>query len=66
MVTYDGGIVVLDASSLEVLADFELDGFNRLNSVGDGRHVGVSTSGGWALVDSPWRRGLQSSREPLA
>ncbi|MDR1387357.1 MAG: hypothetical protein LBJ44_07190 [Propionibacteriaceae bacterium] len=49
--TYDGGIVVLDATSLETLADIPLDGFNRLNSAGDGRHLVVSTSGGFRLLD---------------
>ncbi|TFV63715.1 UNVERIFIED_ORG: hypothetical protein E4P37_14150 [Bacillus sp. AZ43] len=49
--TYDGGIQVLDAQTLEVLADEELDGFNRLNPAGDGRHFLVSTSGGFQLLD---------------
>ncbi|TFV52148.1 hypothetical protein E4P43_07660 [Blastococcus sp. TF02A-35] len=49
--TYDGGIQVLDASTLEVLADEELDGFNRLNPAGDGRHFLVSTQGGFQLLD---------------
>lgn len=50
--TYDGGVLVVDATSLEPLSDFQLAGFNRLNSVGDERHVAVSTTGGWALVDT--------------
>lgn len=49
--TYDGGIQVLDAQTLEVLADEELDGFNRLNAAGDGRHFLVSTTGGFQLLD---------------
>ncbi len=49
--TYDGGIVVLDANSLETVANLELGGFNRLNPAGDGRHVAVSTAGGWAVLD---------------
>ncbi|RBY83258.1 zinc metallochaperone AztD [Blastococcus sp. TF02A-30] len=49
--TYDGGIQVLDATTLEVLADEPLDGFNRLNPVGDGRHFLVSTQGGFQLLD---------------
>ncbi len=49
--TYDGGIQVLDAQTLEVLADEELDGFNRLNPAGDGRHFLVSTTGGFQLLD---------------
>ncbi|GGA66290.1 hypothetical protein GCM10011490_16210 [Pseudoclavibacter endophyticus] len=51
-ITYDGGIVVLDAGSLETVGDVELDGFNRLNPAGDGRHILVSTTGGWAALDA--------------
>ncbi|WP_144276254.1 hypothetical protein [Demequina sp. NBRC 110053] len=50
--TYDGGIVVFDALSLEQVADIPLDGFNRLSDAGDGRHVAVSTTGGWAVLDA--------------
>lgn len=49
--TYDGGIQVLDATTLEVLADEPLEGFNRLNPAGDGRHFLVSTTGGFQLLD---------------
>lgn len=52
VITYDGGIAVLDANTLEEVAAFELDGFNRINSAGDDRHVAVSTTGGWAMVDA--------------
>lgn len=51
-VTYDGGIQVLDATTLEVVDDIELDGFNRLNGAGDGRHLLVSTSGGFHVLDA--------------
>ena len=50
--TYNGGILVLDANSGDELADLPLDGFNRLNVAGDGRHVMVSTAGGWAALDA--------------
>ncbi|WP_084079530.1 hypothetical protein [Demequina sp. NBRC 110057] len=50
--TYDGGIVVLDASTLETVSDIELAGFNRLNDAGDGRHVAVSTTGGFQILDA--------------
>lgn len=50
--TYDGGILVLDANTLETVADLPLAGFNRLGGVGDGRHVAVSTTGGWAILDA--------------
>lgn len=49
--TYDGGVQVLDATTLEVLADEDLGGFNRLNPAGDGRHFLVSTEGGFQLLD---------------
>jgi DNA-binding beta-propeller fold protein YncE len=49
--TYDGGIMVVDATSLEVVADLPIEGFNRVNPAGDGRHVYVSTTGGWAVLD---------------
>lgn len=41
--TYDGGIVVLDAETLEPVTDIPLEGFNRLNRLGDERNVVVST-----------------------
>lgn len=50
--TYDGGILTLDANTLEVIADEKLEGFNRVNPVGDGRHVVVSTSSGFQLFDA--------------
>lgn len=50
-VTYDGGIRVLDALSLEEVGDISLDGFNRLNPAGDGRHLLVSTTGGFQVLD---------------
>ncbi|WP_236683722.1 hypothetical protein [Demequina flava] len=56
--TYDGGIVVLDAASLEVVGDVAIDGFNRVSPAGDGRHVAVSTEGGWAILDAgTWSQG---------
>lgn len=50
--TYDGGVLVLDANGLDVVADLPLDGFNRLNPAGDGRHVFVSTAGGFRVLDT--------------
>ncbi|MDN4473842.1 hypothetical protein [Demequina zhanjiangensis] len=52
VMTYDGGIVVVDANSLELEADLELEGFNRINPLGDGRHVAVSTAGGFQVLDA--------------
>lgn len=51
VITYDGGLQVLDATTLETVSSIELDGFNRINSAGDGRSVMVSTSGGFQLLD---------------
>jgi len=50
-VTYDGGVLVLDADSGEVLADEALDGFLRVNPAGDDRHVFVSAAGGFTALD---------------
>jgi outer membrane protein assembly factor BamB len=52
VVTYDGGLQVIDALTLELVADLPLDGFNRINSAGDQRHVFVSTAGGFRLLDT--------------
>ncbi|MFW3172038.1 zinc metallochaperone AztD [Geodermatophilus sp. CPCC 206100] len=51
-ITYDGGVQVVDAATLEVLADEPLPGFSRLNPGGDGRHLLVSTQGGFRLLDA--------------
>ncbi|MUL43711.1 hypothetical protein FZ103_21520 [Streptomonospora sp. PA3] len=50
--TYDGGVYVIDGESLDVVADIPLKGFNRLNPAGDGRHVLVSTSTGFRVLDA--------------
>ncbi|GAB2633102.1 zinc metallochaperone AztD [Prescottella soli] len=50
--TYDGGILVLDAETLSVVGESEIDGFNRLNPAGDERHVIVSTEGGFRVLDT--------------
>ncbi len=52
VLSYDGGVVVLDARSLEEVADIPVDGFVRLNSAENGRHVLVSQSGGFAVLDA--------------
>lgn len=52
VLTYDGGLQVLDASTLETVADLPLDGFTRVNEAGDGRHVLVSTDEGFAVLDA--------------
>ncbi|SFB41125.1 hypothetical protein SAMN05216266_110140 [Amycolatopsis marina] len=50
--TYDGGILVLDGKTLDVVEDIPLAGFNRLNPAGDDRHVLVSTSTGFRVLDA--------------
>lgn len=50
-VTYDGGVQILDGSTLEALADFEQDGFLRVNAAGDGRHFFLSQGSGFQLID---------------
>ena len=50
--TYDGGIYVLDGTTLELVSDLPLEGFNRLNPAGDGQHVLVSTADGFRVLDT--------------
>ncbi|WP_432486571.1 zinc metallochaperone AztD [Kineococcus sp. SYSU DK018] len=50
--TYDGGVQVLDASTFEVVADLPVEGFNRLNPAGDGRHLLLSTTGAFQVLDA--------------
>ncbi|WP_043497642.1 zinc metallochaperone AztD [Georgenia sp. SUBG003] len=57
VLTHDGGIQVLDATTLEVVGEVELAGFNRLNGAGDGRHVLISTAGEFRALDTgTWAR----------
>lgn len=51
-VSYEGGIVVLDGDTLEVVADFDSEEFTRLNPAGDGRHVMVTMSEGFQVLDT--------------
>lgn len=51
-VTYDGGILVLDAGDLRQVADVPLPGFLRVNPAGDRRHVLVSTAEGFRVLDT--------------
>jgi len=50
--SYPGGILVLDGESLETVGDFSSEEFTRLNSAGDGRHVMVTTSTGFQVLDA--------------
>ncbi|MFV0306412.1 MAG: zinc metallochaperone AztD [Desertimonas sp.] len=51
-ITYDGGVQVLDAATLEVVGDHHRDGFLRVNAAGDGRHVLVTTEEGFQVLDA--------------
>ncbi|QDQ94789.1 hypothetical protein FND50_31085 [Rhodococcus sp. WB9] len=50
--SYDGGVLVLDAQSLDVVGSVEVDGFTRLNPAGDDRHVLVSTGNSFTALDT--------------
>lgn len=52
LLSYDGGVQVLDATTLEAVGDLPADGFLRLNPAGDGRHAFVSTGGGFQVLDA--------------
>lgn len=51
-ITHDGGIYVLDGNTLDVRHDVPLDGFNRVNPAGDGKHIAVSTEDGFEFLDA--------------
>ncbi|MGK5672189.1 zinc metallochaperone AztD [Micromonospora sp. URMC 106] len=52
MITYDGGIHVLDGETLKVAHTVALDGFNRVNPAGDDTGVIVSTEAGFQVLDA--------------
>ncbi|MEE3852577.1 zinc metallochaperone AztD [Gordonia sp. LSe1-13] len=55
--SYDGGILVLDAENLEQVADIPTEGFIRLNTADNGRNVFVSETGGFRVLDmGTWTR----------
>ncbi|MGY2066778.1 zinc metallochaperone AztD [Blastococcus sp. SYSU DS0619] len=59
--TYDGGVLVLDAATLDVVGDHALDGFLRINAAGDGRHALVTTDEGFQVLDAGvWTDGATS------
>lgn len=51
-VSYEGGILVLDGETLEVVADLDSEEFTRLNPAGDDRHVMVTVADGFQLLDT--------------
>lgn len=50
-VLHDGGVLVLDATSLDLVADVPVDDATRLAAAGDGRHVMLTTEGGFRVLD---------------
>ncbi|MEZ5211205.1 hypothetical protein [Gordonia sp. (in: high G+C Gram-positive bacteria)] len=52
VLTYDGGLNVIDAGTLDSVSDIPVDGFTRVNDAGNGRYVFVSTSNGFQLLDA--------------
>lgn len=50
--TYDGGLYVLDGTTLDVEQDIPLDGFLRVNPAGDDAHVLVTTDEGFRVLDA--------------
>ncbi|MDL9938185.1 zinc metallochaperone AztD [Gordonia sp. ABSL1-1] len=55
--SYDGGIIVVDAASMRQVADLPVEGFIRLNTAANGRHVFVSESDGFRVLDmGTWTR----------
>lgn len=59
-VAYEGGVLVLDGQTLETLADLPSEEFTRLNAAGDDRHVMVTTSEGFQVLDT----GAGTGEEP--
>lgn len=51
-VSYEGGILVLDGDTLDPVADLDAEEFTRLNPAGDGRHVMVTMSEGFQVLDT--------------
>lgn len=52
VLTHETGIAVLDAKTLKPVGSAQLEGFNRLNPAGDGRHVLVSTGDAFRVFDA--------------
>ncbi|PSK96662.1 hypothetical protein CLV30_12543 [Haloactinopolyspora alba] len=50
--TYDGGALVLDGETLDVLETFDAEGFTRVNPAGDGRHVLWSVGDAFRVIDT--------------
>jgi hypothetical protein len=51
VVTYDGGVAVLDGVSTEALGEFNAEGFVRVSEAGDGRHAFLAEGESFRLMD---------------
>lgn len=51
-VTHEGGVMVLDAETLQPAGDFDTEEFTRVNPAGDGRHVMLTTTEGFQVLDT--------------
>lgn len=60
-ISYEGGILVLDGTTLETVGDLASEEFTRLNRAGDGSHVLVTMSEGFQVLDT----GAASGSEPV-
>lgn len=56
--TYDGGIMILDGKTFQVIETLKADGFLRLNDAGDNRHLVVSNGSSYTFLDTgAWAQG---------
>lgn len=53
---FDGGLYILDGTTLKLADTIDLPGFNRLNPAGDEDHVVVSTDSGFRVLDATGQR----------
>lgn len=51
-VAHEGGILVLDGTTLETVAELDSEEFTRLNPSGDGRNVMVTVADGFQVLDT--------------
>ncbi|WP_237224079.1 hypothetical protein [Rothia nasisuis] len=49
--TYDGGVMILDGKTFEVIDTIEKDGFLRLQPAGDNRHLVVADGSSYTMLD---------------
>ncbi|MFW0180302.1 hypothetical protein [Rothia sp. P5766] len=49
--TYDGGIMILDGKTFEVLTTIDKEGFLRLQPAGDNRHLVVADGSNYTMLD---------------